>query len=453
MEKGNKLSKAFDLNLISTILLIAWPVILEMSLNTLVGIADTIMVSKLINTEALAAVGFANQIVFPLTFIFASFNTGATAMIARYTGEGSPHKVEKVLAQNLLLNIILGSIISVVLIVFGEKLLLIFDTPDDVRSQAYSYLKIVSITQVAMFINFSLTASFRGAGDTKTSLKINGLINIINIVGNYMLITGFLFFPVMGIRGAALSTALSRVIGSVIFIYISLKGYKKIHLNIKLIKLTKDIFSKLFELSLSAGIEQTFMQLSFTIGVIMISSLSTTSEGAFQILLRIESISFMPAIGLSIAASTLVGQSLGAKDIDKATNMGFITGYLGIIYGILIGLIFFIFPRPLLYIFTNDIDVVNISENTLRVAGFNQWALALIIIMGGALRGAGDTKAVMYINIIRLWLFQVPINYFMIFTLNLGIMGFWLTETIVFLIFIVVFIKRFKSKKWVDIKI
>lgn len=453
MEQSNKLKGTINPQVIKSILLIAWPVIAEMSLTTLLGISDTIMIGKGINSEALAAVGFANQIIFPLTFIFGSFNTGATAMIARYTGEGESSKVQKVLAQNLLLNIILGTIMTFVIFIFGDKLLMIFDTTPAVRSQALSYLKIVSIAQIALFINFSLTAAFRGVGNTAVSMKINGVINILNIIGNYLLIFGPLFFPALGVRGAAISTAASRIAGALIFLYITLKGYKKLSLDLHLMKLTKDIFYKLLELSSSAAVEQLFMQLSFTVGVIFISSLTVTSEAAFQVLLRIESISFMPAIGLSIGASALVGQSLGAKDVDKATKIGYTTVGMGIIYGLAIGLVFFIFPKQLLLIFTNDQAVINASLTTLKIAGFNQWLLASIIVFGGALRGAGDTKAAMIITILRLWLVQTPLNYLFILVFNMGIIGFWIAETITFVIFVIVYMYRFRGKKWTQIKI
>ncbi len=453
MQQVNKLRKDIDLKLVKTILLLAWPVIAEMSLHTLVGISDTIMIGNWINKEALAAVGFANQIIFPLTFIFGSFNTGATAMIARYTGEKSFDKVQRVLAQNLFLNILLGLIITITILIFGENLLMIFDTTHEVRANALSYLKIVSIAQVSMFINFSLTAAFRGVGDTKLSMKINGFINILNIVGNFLLITGPWFFPAIGIEGAAIATAASRFIGSIIFIFIALKGHRKLHLQLNLMKLTKNVFKKLFELSSAAAIEQIFMQLSFTIGVIFISYLSVTSEAAFQVLLRIESISFMPAIGLGIAASTLVGQALGEKNIDKAVKIGYTTLGIGIVYGLLMGGIFALFPKSLLSIFTNDKSVVDISITTLMLAAFNQWILSSVIILSGALRGAGDTKAVMYITIIRLWLFQLPFSYLFILVLDLGIMGFWLSEILAFFIFVIVYLFRFKNKKWTKIKI
>lgn len=453
MEQGKKLKKYINLNLIKGILILAWPVIAEMSLHSLVGISDTIMIGNWINKEALAAVGFANQIIFPLTFIFGSFNTGATAMIARYTGENNYEKVKKVLAQNLFLNIVLGLVITVVILIFGKNILMIFDTTPEVRTEALSYLKIVTVAQVAMFINFSLTAAFRGVGDTATSMKINGFINILNIIGNFLLIMGPWFFPALGVEGAAIATAGSRFVGSIMFVFIALNSYRKLHLDLKLMKLTKDIFNRLLELSSSAAIEQVFMQLSFTIGVIFISKLTVTSEAAFQVLLRIESISFMPAIGLGIAASTLVGQSLGAKDPDKALRIGYTTMGIGIVYGVLIGIVFALFPRQLLSAFTNDTGVVNASVPTLILAGFNQWLLSSIIILSGALRGAGDTKGVMFITFARLWIFQLPLNYLFILVLNLGVLGFWLAETVTFFIFVVVYLSRFKSKKWIRIKI
>ncbi|MFW5988332.1 MAG: MATE family efflux transporter, partial [bacterium] len=197
-----------------TIFMLALPAMLEMSLNTLVGMADTIMISRFIGKEALAAVGFANQIIFTLIFVFSAFNAGATAMVSRSYGEGNKKRMNKIMNENLTLNIILGLIITLFTFFFADLILNVYDITDLVKSFGSTYLKYIAIGQVFMFISFASAAALRGAGDTKTPMYITGAANLLNIIGNYVLITGFWIFPELGIAGAAISTAFARFVAA-----------------------------------------------------------------------------------------------------------------------------------------------------------------------------------------------------------------------------------------------
>lgn len=439
--------------LIATILTLAFPAIIEMTLNTLVGIVDTIMISQLIGLEGLSAAGFANQLIFTVIFIFSSFNAGATAMISRSFGEKNMVKLNQVLGQNLFINFAIGLVITVGSLAFAPSLLGIFDIAPDVFELGVGYFRIVALGMIFMFISFAAKASLRGASDTRTPMLITGLINILNIIGNYVLMTGFWIFPNLGLRGAAVSTTFARFLDAFLLIIILCWGKKGVQLKVPNLRITKDIFKPLWRLSSSAAIEQMLMQLSFLLSGIFISQLDTLAEGSFRILLNIESLSFMPAVGISIATASLVGKSLGEKEEKRALHTGYIASGLGATWGIFMGLIFFIFPVFILKFFTTDQAIIQASLFTMYLMGLNQAPLAFWIVMGGALRGTGDTRGVMVLSSMRLWLLFIPLCYLFILLLNFGVAGLWIAELASFFVFNIVMFRRFKRMEWTQIAV
>lgn len=439
--------------LLFSIIAIALPAIGEMSLNTLLGLADTVMISRFVGSEALAAVGFANQIIFTLIFIFSSFNTGATAMISRAYGEKDHNRLNIIAGQAVSINLIIGIIITVLAAIFAKQILQIYDMTDEVLGLALTYFYIITVGMIFMFLSFSYAAILRGSGDTVTPMIITAIANILNIIGNYVFITGWGPFPQMGIAGAAWSTTISRMIAMILYTYILFIKKTRVQIKIKNMKITEVILRPLLRISLPGGIEQALMQISFVVVGVIISQLETNSEAAFRILLNIESISFMPAVGLSIAAATLVGKALGEKDIEKSVNIGYTATILGVTWGIVMGAIFFIFPKELLGIFTTEIEIILLSVTTMYFIGINQPFLNFMIVMSGALRGAGDTISVMVITSLRLWVVFVPLSYLFIITLRQGVVGLWYGEIISFVVFCVVIFMRFRSRKWTNIRL
>lgn len=434
------------------IFILALPAVLEMSLNTMLGVADTLMISRIIGKEGLAAVGFANQIFFTLIFIFSSFNAGATAMIARSYGERNYKRLNKIMGQNLTLNTSIGIGVFILTFLFAGNILSVYDITPQVKSLGVTYLKVVSFSQLFMFISFAMAASLRGAGDTKTPMYITGSANILNIIGNYVLMTGYGIFPEMGIAGAALSTTISRMLAALAYIFVVFNVKEKMQLKLSNLKLSKEILKPLWKFSYAAGLEQLSMQLAFFLNGIIISLLSTTSEAAFRILINIESISFMPAIGTSIATATLVGKHLGERNPKESLKTGLTAAAMGIAWGLFMGIIFLLFPKPIISLFTTEQVVIDASLTTLRVAGLNQAPLAFMIIMAGALRGTGDTKGVMIITAMRLWFMFVPLTYLFTIFLSQGVIGVWYAEISSFVVFSFVIFKRFRAMEWTEIR-
>lgn len=438
--------------LVLSILALSAPAIIEMALNTLLGFADTVMLGQLIGSRAIASVGLSNQVMYLLIFTFSAFNTGAVAMISRAYGAKDYERLKHIGEQNVLLNFVIG-IIVMVSAYFGRHLIFaIYDVEGAVLKDAIAYFTVVVMGFVPMFLSFSYAAYLRGSGDTKTPMKITAMANMLNIVGNYVLITGWGPFPELGIIGAALSTTLSRVFAMCIYLY--LLYYSAIMTRLKFaFKLDKTVFKPLFKISLPGGIEQSLMQLSFLVVGIFISSLSTDSIAVFRILIQIESISFMPAVGISIAAATLVGKALGEKDQDKAAEVGMTAAFMAAGWGLFVAVLFILYPTPLIMAFSRESEILRLALPVMLLLAVNQPGLNFVIAIGGALRGAGDTMNLMKITLVRLWVFFVPFSYLFIITLDQKVAGLWYSEILSIVVFSIVLYYRFKSRKWAHIQI
>lgn len=439
--------------LLKSILILSFPAILEMALNTLLGFSDTLMISRLIGPSALAGVGFANQIIFTLVFIFTSFNAGGTAIISRKFGEKKFKEMNKVSGEVISINLIIGIIISVIALPFLNDLFKIYDMTNEVLKMTTDYFKIIVFGMPFMFLMFSFSTILRGSGDTKTPMIITGIVNILNIFGNYVLITGFGPFPALGVKGPALATTVSRIIAVSIYIWIMFFQSKKAHIKFTDLIITKKNIKPLWKFSLPGAIEQASMQLAFVAIGVVVSILDTTSEATFRILINIESISFMPAVGLSIAAATLVGKALGENNNEKAMLTGYLSAGLGVTWGIIMGIIFLIFPDNLISIFTTSESLIKTGTFAIILAGINQPLLNYMIVQGGALRGSGDTRSVMVITSMRLWLIFVPATYILISHFHFNVEAIWYAEISSFLIFCPIIFKRFKDGKWLNISI
>jgi len=434
------------------ILSLSLPAIIEMSLNTMLGVSDTIMLGRLINSDAIASVGFSNQIIFTLIFTFSAFNTGAVAMISRAYGEKNYSKLKRISEQNVILNLIIGTLIFILSIATSKIIFNIYDVEPHILKNSILYFRIVLFGLIPMFLSFSFAAILRGSGNTKTPMYVTGFVNVFNIVFNFLLITGFGPFPKLGIAGAAWATTFSRIISMIIYIYLLYVKDSSIKLKFELF-FDQKIIKPLYSVSWPGAIEQGLMQLSFVVIGVIVSQLTTKSESLFRILIQIESLSFMPAVGISIAAATLVGKAIGEKDIDKATETGHASSILGVLWGICIGITFLFFPREFLQFFTIEEAILTIGVPVMPFLAFNQPGLNFMIIMGGALRGTGDTKKLMVLTISRLWLLFVPLSYVFIILLGKGVSGLWYGEIISIIVFAALIYNRFRSRKWANIKL
>ncbi|MBQ1258339.1 MAG: MATE family efflux transporter [Clostridia bacterium] len=409
-----------SLSPIKVILYLAWPLFLEQILSTLVSFADTAMVGTL-GKEATAAVSISNSFVFLINGVVMALGIGITAYIARSVGAKDYEKAKAYIRHALIILLIVGLPLALLPAALYKYIPGWMGANDDFLQLAQEYLLITSLFRIFTMAMMVLGSVFRGRGDTKTPLYINIVVNIINIAGNYLLIhdphtvhiaVDFLkidfAFPMfgagLGVKGAAISTGVSWFLGGSALCVMLFVKKDPTRISLKESYLPDlSILSNVVKLSVPAMLERMCMSLSGIVVTKSIATLPTHVIAANTVYSTAESLSFMPAFAFATAATTLVGQSLGAKKPQLAKKYAYTTTWIGIIVMLFAGAVLYLFAEPLCRFINSDTDVVPIAKTCLQIVAFVQPVQVIAWILAGALRGAGDTKWPFYITAAGNW--------------------------------------------------
>jgi len=371
---------------------ITWPAFVELVMSTLFGMVDMIMVGKL-SSAAIAAVGLTNQPFMLLLAIFSAVNVGTSTLVAWNIGAGNKEKASFVARQIVVINTILGIIMSTVGLVFSRQIVIFMGAEADTIKDATIYFQIVSAGLVFQAINLGITAALRGAGETKIPMFYNIGSNLLNILGNYILIYGKFGMPKMGVAGAALSTTISRwaacfiALGIVYFSNLSVISIERKGI----FKFDVDIIKQVFSIGLPSAMEQFVLQSGLMLFARTVSGLGTVKFAAHQIGLNICGLTFSPSMAFGVAATTLVGQSLGAKDEEKAKKYADMIHHMAILVACIMGGVFILFSYQLALLYTDDITVAAAASVILKIMALAQPGQSTQLSVAGVLRGAGDT--------------------------------------------------------------
>ncbi|HSJ58967.1 MAG TPA: MATE family efflux transporter [Anaerolineae bacterium] len=406
------------------VLRLALPAMGEQMLSMMVGIVDTFLVGHL-GAASLAAVGLANQWIFMATTLFGAIATGSTALIARYIGAREPEQANRVLRQSVLVAMLIGTIATLLGTLLARPAVLLLGAPDDVIDLSVAYLRVVASIFFFSTLMFSGNAAMRGAGDTRTPLYVMLVVNALNIVVAWTAINGPFGLPRLGVVGSALGAATGRLVGGLLVMVILLRGRGQIRLVLRGLRPDADVIRRILRIGLPTGAEQLLFRTGVMVFATILASLGTVAYAANQIAINIHSMSFLPGFGFAVAATTLVGQGLGAKKPEEAEKRGYTAYRLGAILMSAIGVIIVLFPAQLLGFFTNDAEVVATGVMPLRIVGLIQPLVAAGMIFAGGLRGAGDTRYPMMITGASIWLFRVPLAYLLGVGLGWGLTGAW----------------------------
>lgn len=432
---------------------ITWPAFVELVMSTLFGMVDMIMVGHL-SSAAIAAVGLTTQPFMLLLAVFAAVNVGTTTLVAWNIGAGNPEKASSITRQILVVNTVLGIVISLIGIFFARATVIFMGANADTIKDATLFFQIVSAGLVFQAVTMGITASLRGAGETKLPMLYNIGSNLLNVFGNYVLIYGKFGFPAWGVAGSAASTTLARMLACFAGLYIIyLSNRSKIHLSIKgSYKLDMGIIKQVFSIGLPAAMEQFVIQSGLVLFARTVSSLGTADFAAHQIGLNISGLTFAPSMAFGVAATTLVGQSLGAKDTDKAQKYAQVILKMSVAVACLMGLMFILFSYQMALLYTKDLAVAAMSGIVLKILALAQPGQSTQLTAAGALRGAGDTMYPLYASIFGIWIFRVVVAYVFVSIFQWGLIGAWVALVmdqytragIVFL--------RYRSGRWKYVK-
>jgi putative MATE family efflux protein len=396
----------------------------EQLLSMMVGIVDTFLVGHL-GAASLAAVGLANQWVFMATMLFGAIATGSTALIARFIGARDPDQANEVLRQSILLGALIGLIATLLGLSFAQQAVALLGAEQDVIGLGTSYLRVVSSIFFFSTLMFIGNASLRGAGDTRTPLFVMLVVNGLNIVVAWTAINGPFGLPQLGVVGSALGAATGRLVGGLLVIGILLRGRANIQLKLANLRPDWALIRRILRIGLPSGLEQLLFRTGHMVFARILAELGTVAYAANQVAMNGWSLSFMPGFGFALAATTLVGQSLGAKDPEGAQRRGYTAYRMGAALMGTIGLAFLLFPAQIVGFFTDDAQVIAIGTMPLRMVGLIQPLLAATMIFTGGLRGAGDTRWPMIVTGSSIWLVRLPLAYLFALVLDWGLPGAW----------------------------
>jgi len=427
---------------------LAWPSILSNLLFASVGLVSIKAVGSL-GAEAVAAVGTGQRIFWVFQALLMAIMAGTTALVARAIGSGNSFEAAQVTRASIGLCLLI-SFFTVILLWLGADFMIgLFGLDEESRQLSVAYTKILVGFTPVFAISMVLGTAQRAAGDAKTPLYIGLLTNIVNIILLLGLVEGRFGMPEMGVVGAALAAGLAFTFNSILVL--ALWFGKKLAVSIgEAGSMSYSRLRQLLTISYPAGLESFIFQFGMLSFFWIVALYGTDAVAAYNIGVNVLMLSFTVGNGFAIAGATLTGQHLGASDPDKAYDSGFKAARLTMLSMGTLGVLLALYSRELSTFFINDVDVVNKAVIFVWILGIMQPFMAIEFSIGGAVRGAGDTKSPLIITLIGLVLVRVPLA-LLFYSLGLSIE--WIYATLIADYFLkgVLLAIRYKSRRWMKV--
>jgi putative MATE family efflux protein len=390
------------------IILLAIPAVLEMIMESIFVIVDIYFVSKL-GADAVATVGLTESIVTIIYAVAIGLGVATTSMVSRRIGEKNPAAASKTAFQAILTGLIVSLIIGIPGSLYAGRLLEMMGASKPIIENMAGYTRIMLGGNVVIMMLFIINAIFRSAGDAAVAMKVLWIGNIINIILDPCLIFGLGPFPHLGVTGAAVATTIGRGTAVLVQFYLLFAGKKRISLSVRHLGIDFRIMFKLLKLSFGSIGQNLIGTTSWIVLVRIISIFGSEVVAGYTIAIRIVGFILLPSWGLSNAASTLVGQNLGAKKPERAERAVWAAGWVNMILLGIIGLILVIFPEPFIRLFIENENVVKSGVLGLRIISIGFVAYGLGMVLVNSFNGAGDTSTPLKINIFAFWLIEIPL--------------------------------------------
>jgi putative MATE family efflux protein len=449
---GAMLAAAPQADTLGVIWSLAWPVIIAMSVESVVGLIDMLMVGRL-GPNAVAAVGVGTQILFTVSAGMIAVGTGALALVARYVGAGDRGAAEGVLAQSIVVGIGAATVLILPILIWAPWIMGVFGVDEAVVHVGSPYVRLLMLGVPADAMIFIVALGLRGAGDTRTPLLVSVVIAVVKVVSNYVLIFGKLGMPALGVVGAAAGTVLAFAGGALLIGLLLLRGDLVLRITRKNMRLRGDTMRRVLSIGYPAAIEHVAMQAGFVVYIVFASRYGTSAVAAYFIGVRILALSFLPGFGFSAAAAALVGQNLGAGRPRSAERSGWNSTRLATYLMTVGGALIFLAARPFARLFVDDEEVIADAISFIYVLAAVQPLMAIDFTLGGALRGAGDTRFPLLAVILGFYGCRLGFATAVTFWWGLGLFWLWFALVGDYLARSVLKGYRFHSGRWQTIAV
>jgi len=432
------------------ILQLAWPAVLGNLLYSTVAMVDIKIVGSL-GASAVAAVTTGNRIFFVFQAVIMAMSAGTTAMVARAWGAGDRDEAERVTKISVMVGAGVGLFLSVPGVLFSDTLASIFRLEADTVTQASDFIYYLSFLNGSFAIAMILGTAVRAAGDTLTPLWLGAITNVVNVVLVYALVYGRLGAPEMGVKGAAVATGTAFTLGALLSIVFWAKGWFRIGYA-RGRSFSRDRLRRLFDIGYPSGLEQGAVQFGFILFLWIVSFYGTAPYAAYGIGVQILSFGFVVGFGFSIAASTHVGQRLGANDPDGAEHSAWRALTLSVVIMVVLGVLIVFFAEPIARFMIDDNEVVRLTVVFIYILGAMQPLMAIEFTLGGALRGAGDTRFPLLTTITGLVIVRGSVAGVFLW---LGLAVEWIFAALIvdYIVKAIMLVTRFRRGRWKMIEI
>lgn len=441
------------------ILFLAWPTIVEQILQTLVQYVDTAMVGSL-GATATAAVAVGTSSIWLINGVMNAVAIGFAVQIARYIGAGELDRVKRIMTQAVLAIAVGGLFFTGLMELIAPHLPHWLGAETAVVPLATSYLRWFGSAYLFNMAMVVCSNVLRCSGNTKTPLFFNAITNVLNVVGNFLLIfptreitvfgsTFTMWGAGLGVSGAAISTAASFAFSGLALLGAVYFRESPIRIPIRSsYRPDKHVLREVARLGTPNALERMTLSFGQIAMTALVTGIGTTALAAHHLAITAESISYLPCFGFSAAATTLVAQALGAGETELATRYGRLCTIYGTVLMTVAGALMFIFARGLMSIFTGEAAVLDLGAGVLRIEALAEPFFALSMVIPGVLRGAGDTKWPFYISVIGMWGVRLISAYILAYPLGLGLTGAWIGMVLDLVVRGILSVIRFAAGKW-----
>jgi putative MATE family efflux protein len=442
--------EAFDYtqgSLRKAVFLLAVPMILELSLESVFAVVDMFFVGKL-GKNAITTVGLTESVITIIYSVAIGLSTAATAVVARRIGEKNTDAAAHAGAQSLIIAFAITILLSIAGVIYSEEVLQLMGAAPEVVREGAVFTRIMLGGSAVIMLLFLINGIFRGAGDAAMAMKSLWIASGINIILCPILIHFF------GLKGAAIATVIGRSSGVIYQCYHLFKGngilrFKSVHF-----RWDNEVMSSLIKIASPATLQFVIASGSWIILARLVAETGGTDASAgYQIAIRNVVFFILPAWGLSNAAATLVGQNLGANKPERAANSVMLTAKYNAIFMTGVMFLFLFFSKPIIQIFSSEPEVIKYGTLALQIIGSAYIFYGIGMVMMQALNGAGDTKTPTYISFVCFWLFQIPFAYFLAKGLDWKSTGAFVAVPVAETLIAIVAFYYFKRGKWKEVKV
>jgi len=434
-----------------TLFVLTWPILIETFLRMFMGTIDTFMLSGY-SDYAVTGVGASNQYVSILILLFQMVSGGAGIIIAQYLGAKNSNKASNVALVAIMFNLVFAVLISAIMFAFSEKMLMIMNLEREVFLFSKEYLVIMGSFSFLQALNITISAILRSYGHVKYPMLVNMSVNVLNIMGNAVFIYGLYGMPVLGVKGVAIATVGSQTIG-VLVLFVILKRNVGISFSLtKVLKIPKVEINDILKSIYKIGGPSAGEALSYNTAQIVVTSIISTI-GTYALTTRFYVYSLMFYImmfGLATAQATqiMIGHLIGAGKKDEAYKTCIRSLKLSIMVSFFVAIVFAIFGKTLLGLFTEDMNIINLGSILFIITIILEPGRTFNLVIGHSLKGAGDAKYILILGLLSMWLVLVLMSYVLGIVMGLGLVGVWIAFAADEWLRGIMMLKRWKSRKW-----